>query len=81
MNQLSLFSEPAEPVWRPDPERVRARLARILDEARGAAAMPWDPAQASLYRTIFPDMTRWLPEAEAAALLAAFEAELARLGG
>lgn len=64
MNQLSLFDEPAEPVWRPDPERVRARLARILSEARDPAAA-WDAAQASLYRTIVPDMARWLPEAEA----------------
>jgi hypothetical protein len=56
---------------------VRARLARILAEAKDPAAEPWDAAQASLYRTIVPEMTRWLPEAEAAEWRAAIAAELA----
>ncbi len=41
--------------------------------------MPWDPAQVSLYRTIFPQMTLWLPEEEAVQLRFAFEAEMERL--
>jgi hypothetical protein len=80
MNQMSLFDEPAEPAWRPDPERVRARLARILAEARDPAAA-WDAALASLWRTIVPDMLRWLPEAEAAEWREAIAAELARRDG
>jgi hypothetical protein len=45
---------------------------------RKAAAL--DAAQASLYRTIVPDMLRWLPEAEAAKWREAIETELERLG-
>jgi hypothetical protein len=33
----------------------------------------------SLYRTIFPQMTNWLPEEEGAQLRFEFETELARL--
>lgn len=33
----------------------------------------------SLYRTIFPQMTNWLPENEGAQLRFEFEAELERL--
>ena len=80
MNQMSLFDEPAEPAWRPDPEKVRARLERILAEARDPSGQPWDAAQASLYRTIVPDMLRWLPAPEAEDRRATFEAELERLG-
>jgi hypothetical protein len=76
MNQLSLFAQPGEPVWRPDPERVRARLDRILAEARDPAA-PLDAATLSLFRTIVPDMLRLLPEPEAAARRAALDDALA----
>jgi hypothetical protein len=65
--------------YRPDVNRVRARLERILAEARGANRLPWEPARVSLYRTIFPQMTLWLPENEAAQLRFEFETELARL--
>lgn len=41
--------------------------------------MSWDASRLSLYRTIFPQMTNWLPEDEAAQLRFDFEAELARL--
>jgi hypothetical protein len=41
--------------------------------------MLWDAQRALLYRTIFPQMTHWLPEEEATQLCFEFEAELARL--
>jgi len=41
--------------------------------------MPWDSERISLYRTIFPQMTNWLPEEEGAQLRCEFETELARL--
>ncbi len=41
--------------------------------------MPWDVARVSLHRTIFPQMTNWLPEEEGAQLRSEFETELARL--
>ncbi|MDG4603108.1 MAG: hypothetical protein P9C48_12630 [Defluviicoccus sp.] len=79
MNQHDLFAETPEPAWRPNPEKVRSRLRRILSEARASATLPWDAARLSLYRTIFPDMARWLPIDEAEALQNEFNAELARL--
>ena len=73
-----LENRPAQ-AYRPDPEKVRRRLHKLLAEARAAETMPWDPAILSLYRTIFPQMSQWLPEDEAAPLRLQFEAELARL--
>jgi len=67
------------PVYRADPDEVRADLLRILAEARGAKSMPWDASKLSLYRTIFPQMTNWLPEDEGAQLRFEFETELERL--
>jgi hypothetical protein len=67
------------PVYRADPDEVRADLQRILAEARAAKAMPWDASKLSLYRTIFQQMTNWLPEDEGAQLRFEFEAELQRL--
>lgn len=78
-SQPDLFGPAPAPVYRPDLAKVRARLHKILGEARAAAALPWEPARVSLYRTIVPDMCRHLPEEEGAALRRAFEAELKRL--
>lgn len=77
--QPDLFGDEPAPAYRPDPDKVRARLNRILTEARAARTLPWDPARVSLYRTIFPQMTLFLPEDEAAQLRFEFEAELTRL--
>lgn len=77
--QPDLFGAEAAPAYRPDPDKVRARLHRILAEAKAAQALPWEPARASLYRTIFPQMTLWLPEDEAAQLRFEFDTEIARL--
>ncbi len=52
---------------------------RKIAEARAATEMPRDPDQLSLYRTIFPQMTNWLPTQEAAQLSADFQAKLTRL--
>jgi hypothetical protein len=41
--------------------------------------MPWDGQRTMLYRTIFPQMTNWLPAGEGAQLRFEFETELARL--
>ena len=76
--QSELFDGDAEtPTFRPDIESVRSELLTILAEARAAEALPRE--RASLYRTIFPQMTLWLPEEEAAQLRFEFEAEMERL--
>ena len=78
--QDDLFDEDAAPVaYRADPDKVRARLHRILAEARAARKLPWEPTRVSLYRTIFPQMTNWLPDEEGAQLRFEFEAEIKRL--
>jgi hypothetical protein len=63
----------------PDPDKVRARLSKLLAEARAAQRLPWEPTRLSLYRTIFPQLTLWLPTDEGAQLRFEFEMELARL--
>jgi hypothetical protein len=78
--QADLFGASAAlPAYRPDPDRVRRRLERIMAEARAAASMPWDRSQLSLYRTIVPQMALFLPDREAEQWRLDFEAELARL--
>jgi hypothetical protein len=72
-SQPDLFGAEAPPAYRPNPDKVRARLYKILAEARA------EPARFSLYRTIFPRMTLFLPEDEASQLRFTFETVLARL--
>lgn len=67
------------PVYRADPDEVRADLRKILAEARAAKSMPWPASTLSLYETIFPQMANWLPEEEGAQLCFEFETELERL--
>lgn len=69
----------SEPAWKPDPDKVRRRLERILAEAKAAQAMPWDWSKQSLYKTIFPQMAGLLPEEEAAQYCFQFEQEWERL--
>ncbi len=70
----------APPAYRPDLDDVRARLNRILAEARAAEKLPWDADRTMLYRTIFPYMAGWLPEEEGAQLRFEFNTEMTRLG-
>ncbi len=88
-NQPDLFraDEPSDrfgedsptPEYRPDPDSVRAELHKILAEARAALELPWEPKTVLLYRTIFPQMTNWLPDEEGAQLRFEFETEIKRL--
>jgi hypothetical protein len=77
--QPDMFGAEVRPAYRPDPDKVRSRLHKILSEARGAQHFPWEPTTISLYRTIFPQMTNFLPDNEGAQLRFEFETELARL--
>jgi hypothetical protein len=78
--QSDLFGEDSPtPDYRPDPDSVRAELYQILAEARAAQKLPWEPKTVLLYRTIFPQMTNWLPDDEGAQLRFEFESEIARL--
>ncbi len=78
--QPELFeADAAPPAYRPDPDKVRAQLYKILAEARAAEKLPWDADKVLLYRTIFPHMAGWLPEEEARQLQFEFDTEMARL--
>lgn len=62
-----------------NPDHVRLRLRQILEQVETASTLPWDERTTRLNRTIFPQMTRWLPPAEGQALLQAFDRAMARL--
>ncbi|MFA7264459.1 MAG: hypothetical protein WC068_15680 [Caulobacter sp.] len=82
MSQFDLFARtagPFQPVYTPEPDNIRARLTKILDELREAEAMPWASQRERMYRNIVPQMTNWLPNDEAARWKADFMAELSRL--
>jgi hypothetical protein len=74
-----LDADTPTPEYRADPDSVRAELHKILAEARAAERLPWEPRTVLLYRTIFPQMTNWLPDEEGAQLRFEFETEIRRL--
>jgi len=79
-SQAELFEpDAAPPAYRPDPDKVRERLHKILAEARAAEKLPWDRDRLLVYRTIFPQMAGWLPEEEARQLRFEFDTEMERL--
>ena len=82
--QSSLFgaggmTPPARPNA-PDPQVVRSRLNRLLGTLEAADTMPLSAHELRMWQTVVPNMTRWLPDADAQAICATFTRELARLG-
>jgi hypothetical protein len=63
----------------PDPAVVRLRLRLLIEKAKAAEKMPWSERDARMWQTVFPNMTKWLPEDEGAQLRFEFETEIARL--
>ncbi len=51
----------------------------MLAKICAAQTFPWDARRTLYWRTVFPQMTNWLPDEEAAQLRFAFETELRRL--
>jgi hypothetical protein len=63
-----------------NPDEVRARLHRMLAQARAAeSAPPWNERTTRMYQVVFPQMANWLPQAEAEQLRFEFQRELERL--
>jgi hypothetical protein len=63
-----------------NPDVVRARLLKLLADARAAESKPpWNERATRMYQIIFPQMANWLPEAEAEQLRLEFARELQRL--
>ena len=81
--QPDLFGKTPQPApsYLPDPDKVRAQVLDILAKAKAAPMPPWRDSDREYYRLVFPQMTNWLPEAEARQLRVAFLAELDRLAG
>lgn len=79
--QGDLFEEaPSTPKsYLPDPERIRQQLVAVLGTARSASTIPWTREECRYHQTVFPQMSRWLPEDEAAQLCFAFDTEMKRL--
>ncbi len=64
-----------------DPDDIRARLHKLLAEARAAQSRPpWNERTTRMHQIVFPQMANWLPASEAQQLCFAFQEELARLG-
>ena len=48
-------------------------------KARLAKEMPWTAKEVAFWKTVFPQMTNWLPQEEAAQLRSAFMEEISRM--
>ncbi len=87
MVQPSLFSDsehllrPPPPSALPNEDEVRGKLARVLDQLRRAETAPWGERELQYWRTVFPQMSNWLPPEERSEVVAAFQSEMARLDG
>jgi hypothetical protein len=77
--QPDLFGPPPPQSYAPSLEKVRFEVNKVLDAARTAKVMPWTAKEVAFWKTVFPQMTRWLPEDEAAQMRSDFMAELRRL--
>jgi hypothetical protein len=83
--QGSLFGEagdrmqPPAQSFLPDPEDIRRRLTLLVEKARSAEKMPWSERDARMWQTVFPNMAKWLPDAEADQLCFEFAREIERL--
>ena len=76
---LGLEDTRADPTY-VDPQSVRDELVAILAVARAARDVaPWDRRTHRYHQVVFPQMTNWLPDDEAAQLKLEFMAELERI--
>jgi hypothetical protein len=77
--QPDLFGPPPPQSYEPSLAKVRAEVSKVLDKARIAKDMPWTDKEVRFWKTVFPQMTNWLPEAEREQARAAFWEEISRL--
>ncbi len=79
-DQPELFdSDRAPALFHADPDKVRLDLHAMLARLRAAEKLPWSREDARYHQTVFPQMSRWLPEDEAAQLCFEFEKQMTRL--
>jgi hypothetical protein len=77
--QPDLFGPPPPRSYAPSLATVRAEVNKVLEKARIAREMPWTAKEVAFWKTVFPQMTNWLPEEEAARARSAFMEEISRL--
>lgn len=77
--QADLFGPPPRQTYEPSLEKVRAEVDKVLEKARIAKDMPWTAKEVAFWKTVFPQMTNWLPEGEREQARAAFWEEIDRL--
>jgi hypothetical protein len=80
--QTDLFGPPPKQAYVPyvpPLEKVRAEVNKVLDKARIAKDMPWTAKEVAFWKTVFPQMTNWLPEGEREQARTAFWEEINRL--
>ncbi|MFN2474338.1 MAG: hypothetical protein ABR588_10545 [Sphingomicrobium sp.] len=61
-------------------DTIRARMHRLIAEARAAETVPWPVRRVRSNMVMFPYMAEWLPKDEGEQLLMEFRAEMKRLG-
>lgn len=62
------------------PETIRAKMLKLIAEARAASTTPWPLRQTRSHMVMFPYMAEWLPKEEGEQLLMEFASEMKRLG-
>ena len=77
--QPDLFGPPPKQSYAPTLATVRAEVEKVLEKARIAKDMPWTAKEVAFWKTVFPQMTNWLPEPEREQARAAFWEEINRL--
>ena len=84
--QFSLFGNgedriphPKRQEFVPDIPKIRGRLLAVLETARAAPAKPWPDKDRRMWQTIFPNMSKWLPDEERDQLCFEFFRELERI--
>lgn len=78
--QAEMFEEPAcEPRKELTADDIRQEMLALLAKARAAQSMPWTPRELRTHTVLFPEMARWLPDAEGEQLLLEFTTEIERL--
>ncbi len=77
MAQFELFNTAPPRSAAPSADEVRARLEAIFARLRGGDKLAW--SELRRLQVVVPQMTRWLPAAEAEAARAKFAAEMDRL--
>ena len=77
---FDLGDDPKRASYEPDPNEVREDALAILASARAVTAENlWDQRTYRYNKVVFPQMTRWLPDAERDQLCFEFFRELERI--